>query len=122
MADYTLGGVTLSNVREDTRRKSAQLMMMTMPASDSNATLGFDFMGVEKTVSISGSASGTSGTMQTLRASLDALCNGEQTGHSLTCDFYPTITVFVQEVETKLTEGVPYTKLDYRLQLVEGTQ
>jgi len=97
-------------------------MLMTMPAADSDKSLGFDFMGVEKTIIISGVATGVLADLQALRVKLDNLCTGEQVGDQLSCDFYSTINVFVQEVETHLEEGAPYTKLNYRLQLVEGKQ
>jgi len=124
LTSSTKGTLTLPNVNEDSRRKRANLMVLPMPASDSSETLEFDFMGCEKHVILRGIKTGSASECKTFATQLDSLLDGKQVTFVLSADsetVFTNINVLIEEISFNLQEGIPYTKLLYEIQLVEGT-
>jgi hypothetical protein len=119
---YTLTGMSsLGTVTSEDSTKDAQLFQMPIPRSDSNAAIMLDLFGVNRTISIRGVFTGTTGEIATFIGQLDALANGVQTNKTYHSDkSNVSYTVLVQTVRWNAEEGA-VTKVNYEINLIEGT-
>ena len=113
MANTTLSAVILSGTsgslsmivtRED-YKKTSDLFIMTMPASDDDSTISYDFEGVRGVLKVDGEVMSTSASaLKTWCESLEALINGEQTTIEYVSDTRGTKNVKIEDVNTTWTK------------------
>lgn len=111
-----------------TTTKNSSLDATPLPASDSDSAFVIDVNGVLRTINLSGqitAASSTrtsSGTTQTIQEQIDwlqTLCNGSQTGHTLTTTYLSSKTVYCSSISFDEVAGDPL-KIDFNIQFIEG--
>lgn len=118
----TYSGTNIVLLYADTTiTKSANLMEMPMPLSDSNLTDVFDFMGCTRKVNIDGTFTGNTGSIQGFAGSLFGLIQGGQTWSTLTTDAMAgSILVKTNDFSYDYVMGNP-NSIKYSLKLIETT-
>ena len=131
MADTTIAGIVIDNggnavVTENDCKKESNLAIMPLYLSDSDATDVFDYGGVVKTITLSGSYTAASlATIKTWVESIEALQNGHQdtdTGYPLTFvdDLRGTLKVKVLDFSSTKTEAA-VSRITWSLKLVQSS-
>jgi len=92
-----------------------------LPASDSDAAILLDLLGVTRTISVDGIFSGTAAQLNTFIVAMEALNNGAQTGVTFVSSLstYASKKVFVDSFGWNYEKASP-RKISYTLQLTEG--
>jgi len=94
---------------------------MPIPMSDSRDTIMLDLFGASRTITITGIWTAGDGTISTFITWLDGLVNGTQTPISFVSDKSGVpYTVLVQSVKWS-SEEAGVNKLDYTINMVEGS-
>lgn len=130
MGDTTLSTVTLdgtykngkARIRENTDTKKSDLVAEPMYGFDSADTPVFDWGGVTKTITLSGTYIGDSqADCKIFVDDLEALIAGAQdVALTLTDDFRGTIRVKIQDSKTTHSAGAP-TEVTWTLTLIEAS-
>lgn len=130
MGSTTLKTVTLDGdgralIIENTARKEAPLIPMPLYLSDSNLTDVFDFGGVIKTFTLTGTYTGTLAQQISFIDSIEAFLQGHQdtsAGYPITFtdDLRGTKKVKVMDFDSTKVEGQP-TRITWTLKLVESS-
>lgn len=90
---YTLDGNALGNIQSEAHSLRADIQEMPMPASPSNETLGFDFNGVVRTITLAGKqVFTTTANMMDWIDTIESLMNGAQIGVTFHSDRYDAQT------------------------------
>lgn len=131
MGDTTLGTVTLdgtykngeARIKENTDSKSSELVPEPMYGFDSDDTYVFDWGGVTKTITLTGTYIGDSqADCKIFVDDLEGIINGAQdTPVTFTDDFRGTIRVKVKDSKTTHIAGVP-TEVTWTLTLIEASE
>lgn len=121
MAVPTLNGLSLGNVSTISGTKSANLVPLSFAGQDSDQTELFDMFGVTRTLTISGTFTGTSySSIKTDIEAIEALISGAQTSTvNFVSDEMGTVTVMVNTFD--YTWNVPSNNAAYTITLLEGT-
>lgn len=119
MADPTLGGVTLTKTSLISVDKQADIIPFPMPTEDSDKTEIFDFLGVIKTIKITGIFTGETSDIKTDIDAVEDLVNGNQTTIIFSSSETGDITVMVAKITT--TWNIPGTTCDFEINLIQGT-
>ena len=131
MADTTIAGIVIDNggnavVTENDCKKESNLAIMPLYLSDADATDVFDYGGVVKTITLSGSYTAASlATIKTWVESIEALQNGHQdtdTGYPLTFvdDLRGTLKVKIMDFSSTKTEAA-VSRITWSLKLVQSS-
>lgn len=121
MANETLNGQDLGNVTSESTTKKADLMIMAMPVSDSDNTLVFDFMGVERGISVTGNFVGTLATQQTKMAAIEGLIDGDQAVVVYVSEVHGSKNVYIKSTRFwKAIDADGTLKINYTIELVES--
>lgn len=131
MANTTISGVILHDgssavIKDNDCRKESSLAIMPLYLSDADETDVFDYGGVVKIITLSGSYIATStANLKTWIESVEALQNGHQdtdTGYPLTLvdDLRGTIKVKIMDFSSTSAEAVP-TRITWSLKLVQSS-
>jgi len=131
MGNTTIGGITIhdgSNVviKDNDCRKESNLAVMPLYLSDSDATDVFDYGGVVKTITLSGSyIAENTATLKTWIESIEALQNGHQdndSGYPLTFvdDLRGTLKVKILDFSSTAAEAEP-TRITWSLKIVQSS-
>ena len=131
MADTTIAGIVIDNggnavVTENDCKKESNLAIMPLYLSDSDATDVFDYGGVVKTITLSGSYTAVSvALIKTWVESIEALQNGHQdtdAGYPLTFvdDLRGTIKVKIMDFSSTKTEAA-VSRITWSLKLVQSS-
>jgi len=121
MTAPTLGGNSLGNVSNISVTKSANLVPLSYAGQDSDQTSLFDMFGVTRTITITGSITGSSySAVKTIVDAIEALISGSQTTTtSLVTDEIGTVSVMVNTFD--YTWNIPSNNASYTITLLEGT-
>ena len=124
-----LDGYSLGNLTSERVLKEANLMIMTLPGSDSDAALFFDLTGASRTFTLEGviETAGKSAA-NTVVLTLQNKIDGSQNVVAYVSDLYPTdfdkavgnSGVVVSSVETSVEVANPFTLVHYRIVLFEA--
>jgi len=131
MANTTIAGIVIDNggnavVTENDCKKESNLAIMPLYLSDADATDVFDYGGVVKTITLSGSYTAeTVAAIKTWVESIEALQNGHQdtdTGYPLTFvdDLRGTLKVKIMDFSSTKTEAA-VSRITWSLKLVQSS-
>ena len=131
MGNTTIAGIVIDNggsavVTENDCKKESNLAIMPLYLSDSDATDVFDYGGVVKTITLSGSYTAVSvALIKTWVESIEALQNGHQdtdAGYPLTFvdDLRGTIKVKIMDFSSTKTEAA-VSRITWSLKLVQSS-
>jgi len=131
MGDTTIAGIVIDNggnvvITENDCKKESNLAIMPLYLSDADATDVFDYGGVVKTISLSGSyTADTTAAIKTWVESIEALQNGHQdtdSGYPLTFvdDLRGTIKVKIMDFSSTKTEAA-VSRIIWSLKLVQSS-
>jgi hypothetical protein len=112
--------LTFAELQSEETNKEAQLNIITMPAADSNATLIFDFMGVQRDITIEGIYVGSVANQISFISNLEAYCDGEQTKSTYASETLGTKYVFVTKTRIRRDPGV-LTAIRFQVTMTEGS-
>jgi len=119
---YSLTGLSsMGSIKKISSNKDSGLFKMPLPATDSTGTILLDIFGAGRSISISGTFTGTEATVASFIVELDGLIVGMQSSRDFVCDKSGvTYHVLVESLSWEGEEGCP-TKVDYEINLVEGS-
>lgn len=117
--------LTLYHVQTESARKSANLIPLPLPTTDSSSTTAFDLLGVTREINIRGRFTSSDGTLtdyvtdlQSLVAGAQGNTGGGQVGYIYTgVSISGTPRVYVNDVSVDYNAGAEI--IDYTLRLLE---
>ena len=121
MAIPTLNGIDLIGCEGIIVDKQANIIPLTLPTEDSDATEVFDMLGVLKTITITGKvAKSTIAQTKAVIDSLEGIPTGDQATVNFVSDQTGTIEIMVQQVLSNW--DIPGFSCSYTIKLIQGTQ
>lgn len=113
--------ITLYNATSENRRKSANLIILTMPRQDSTSSKIYDLLGVEGNWSYKGIVTAGDATLSTWLKDLEALVSGTQPGYTLTTQSISVSrTVKAENLTWSYVAGEP-SSVEYTVELVDSS-
>lgn len=120
MTAPTLDSQSLGNVQNISFTKSGDIDPSTLPGSDSDSTITYDYGGVVRNMTVSGIFTGaTTAAVKTLVDAISNIIDGDQAD---SVDFISDQlgTIKVKIVNYNVTWEIPSNRARYSLSLVEG--
>ena len=118
----TLDNNELDNVTSIRFRKQGDIEEITLPGTDSSGNITFDFGGVGKSITVSGSYIGTTANIKADIDILAAILDGDQSESVLfKSDELGTAGINVKMISLDVEWVIPSNRANYTIQLVEGT-
>jgi len=118
----TLDGLDMGDVQSIAVTKDANIIQISLPASDSDDAETFDLLGTTKIITVGGTFSGAS--VSTIKTSIDAIlaiCDGDQsTSVDFVSDITGTLSVKVGSVDFVQDVTSSNYLIRYTVKLLEG--
>jgi len=117
----TIGGKSLGNVKSESWGTNAGLFNQPLPYSASDSALIMDLMGTSRTITLSGTFTGTVAEMRTFITDIEGIMNGQQPGSTFVSSWTNVSkTVLIQDFNHEKAEG-DENKVNYTITLLEGS-
>ena len=117
----TIGGKSLGNVTSESSTKSSSLFNTPLPFSDSDASLIMDIFGTTRTITITGTFTGTVAQLRTYVTDIEGLQNGEQSSLTFVSSWTNVNkNVLIQDFTYDKASGSE-NSVGYTLTILEGT-
>lgn len=119
----SIAGIDLGAIQSERQTKDSGLFEMPLPASDSDSAFLLDLFGVTRRISIEGTKTGSTATLETFIESIEAILNGNQAFSAFVSSLIASpssINVLIRNFTWNYRIGS--TKiLTYTIELIQGS-